>query len=292
MIFFITVVVWQTGALTSPLLSLYFLVVMLSATTLGMVTTMLETALITVCYVFFAATGFGGFQEGFDNFNPADLPGPVVQLFLLWFVAYFVSLISWESEKAKEKIRQLSRTDQLTGLWNMKMLLIFMQREHQRSLRKNYQFAVMIIDADDLKVVNDTYGHDAGTMMIVHIADSLRSRLRGSDMLARFGGDEFVALLPETDCQGALTVAEEMRRKICATALDYEGASLNINVSIGIACFPRHGRDLAQVIRNADKALYWSKHHGKNQSKVYHLQEEVEWRVETPADAITEDCMP
>ncbi len=284
MIFFITAVVWQTGALTSPLLPLYFLVLILSATTLGMLTTMLETALITVCYVLLAASSSGSLQEGFDSFNPAELPGPVIQLFLLWFVAYFVSLISWESGKAKDKIRQLSRTDQLTGLWNMKMMLIFMQREHQRSLRKNYQFAVMIIDADDLKVVNDTYGHDAGTRLIVHIADAMRSRLRASDMLARFGGDEFVALLPETDCQGALKVAEDMRRKIADSVLSYEGIPINIKVSTGIACFPRHGQGMAQIMKNADKALYWSKHHGKNQSKVYHLQEETEWQTATPAD--------
>ncbi len=114
MVFFITAVVWQTGALTSPLLPLYFLVVILSATTMGMLTTMLETALITVCYVLLAASSSGSIQDGFSSFHLADLPGPVIQLFLLWFVAYFVSLIAWESEKAKEKIRQLSRTDQLT----------------------------------------------------------------------------------------------------------------------------------------------------------------------------------
>jgi diguanylate cyclase (GGDEF)-like protein len=283
MIFFITAVVWQTGALTSPLLPLYFLVVILSATTLGMLTTMLETALITVCYVLLAAVGSSGLYDGFETFNPADLPGPVIQLFLLWFVAYFVSLISWETEKAKEKIRQLSRTDQLTGLWNMKMLLIFMQREHLRSQRMKRPFAVMMIDADNLKGVNDTYGHDAGTMMIVHIAETMRSRLRGSDMLARFGGDEFVALLPETDCQGALTVAEEMRRTIAEATLDYEGTPLSIQVSIGIACFPRHGQQLARIMKNADKALYRSKHNGKNQSRVYQQEEEEGLQAASPA---------
>ncbi len=283
MIFFITAVVWQTGALRSPLLPLYFLVVILSATTLGMLTTMLETALITVCYVLLASSGSSSLQEGFVSFNRADLPGPVIQLFLLWFVAYFVSLISWESARAREKIRLLSRTDPLTGLWNMQMLLIFMQREHLRSVRMKRSFAVMIIDADDLKVVNDTYGHDAGTMLIVHIAESMRSRLRGSDILARFGGDEFVALLPETDSAGALTVAEDMRREIANTTIEYDGVAISIQVSIGIACYPRHGRDAAQIMKNADKALYWSKHHGKNQSKIYHLQEEAEWETATPA---------
>ncbi|RUM33492.1 MAG: GGDEF domain-containing protein, partial [Desulfobulbus sp.] len=262
-------VVWQTGGLSSPLLPLYFLVVILSATTLGMVTTLLETSLITVCYLLLAASGSGDLRQGFGSFTLADLPGPVIQLFLLWFIAYFVSLISWESEKAKEKIRQLSRTDQLTGLWNMKMLLIFMQREHKRSLRENLEFSVLMIDADNLKGVNDTYGHDAGTRMIIHIAESMRSQLREADMLARFGGDEFVALLPETDSQGALLLAESMRKKIAETRVDYEGKELGITVSIGIACFPRHGRELAYIMKMADKALYTSKHLGKNRTSLF-----------------------
>jgi len=275
MVFFITAVVWQTGALTSPLLPLYFLVVILSATTMGMLTTMLETALITVCYVLLAASGSGSLQDGFSSFHLANLPGPVIQLFLLWFVAYFVSLISWESEKAKEKIRQLSRTDQLTGLWNMKMLLIFMQREHHRSRLDKHQFSIMMIDADNLKVVNDTYGHDAGTMLIVHIAETMRSELRDADMLARFGGDEFVALLPETDCSEALQVAEIMRHKIADSSMLYENIPINIKVSIGIACFPRHGQELSQIMKMADKALYRSKNQGKNRTTIYQLPEEI-----------------
>jgi len=275
MVFFITAVVWQTGALASPLLPLYFLVVILSATTMGMLTTMLETALITVCYVLLAASGSGSLQDGFSSFHLANLPGPVIQLFLLWFVAYFVSLISWESEKAKEKIRQLSRTDQLTGLWNMKMLLIFMQREHHRSLLGKHQFSIMMIDADNLKVVNDTYGHDAGTMLIVHIAETMRSELRDADMLARFGGDEFVALLPETDCSEALQVAEIMRHKIADSSMLYENIPINIKVSIGIACFPRHGQELSQIMKMADKALYRSKNQGKNRTTIYQLPEEI-----------------
>ncbi len=284
MVFFITAVVWQTGGLGSPLLPLYFLVVILSATTLGMLTTLLETSLITVCYLLLAASESGDLTKGFSSFSLADLPGPVIQLFLLWFVAYFVSLISWESEKAKEKIRQLSRTDQLTGLWNMKMLLIFMQREHKRSLEEKKEFGVLMIDADNLKAVNDTYGHDAGTRMIIHIAESMRSQLRDADMLARFGGDEFVALLPETNCQEALVLAESMRKKIGETQVDYEGKPLGITVSIGIACFPRHGQDLAYIMKMADKALYASKHLGKNRSSIF---QEDRARAKSPAAVIS-----
>ncbi len=274
MIIFITAVVWQTGALTSPLLPLYFLVVMLAATTLGWFTTMLETMLITVCYILLAAVDTGDIGDGFDLALLSDLAGPIIQLFLIWLVAVFISIIAKESDKAKEKIRELSRTDQLTGLWNMKMLLVYMQREYQRTLSENGEFAIMMIDADNLKKVNDTHGHDAGTMLIVAISEIMRSELTEEVMLARFGGDEFVALLPKTDCEQASKIADNMCKAIAHSPLPYEDTTINITVSIGIAGFPEHGKDLAQIMKMADKALYRSKHLGKNRCTIFQKLEE------------------
>ncbi len=274
MIVFITAVVWQTGALASPLLPLYFIVIMLSAATMGMLTTMLETVLITACYILLATAGIDSYDDNFTSMFNADLSGPIIQLFLLWFIAYFVSLIFKETEKAKEKIRQLSRTDQLTGLWNMKMLLVFMQREYQRTLAEAGKFSVLMIDADNLKAVNDIHGHDAGTMLIVAISETMRIELREEDMLARFGGDEFVAFLPNTDCDEAMQVAERMRIKIAEAPLDYDGHPVRITVSCGIACFPDHGQELATIMKMADKALYRSKDLGKNRSTIFQMQDD------------------
>ncbi|MCK5517128.1 MAG: GGDEF domain-containing protein [Desulfobulbaceae bacterium] len=274
MIVFITAVVWQTGALASPLLPLYFIVIMLSAVTIGMLTTMLEAVLITACYVLLATAGMDSFDDNLNSIFNADLSGPVIQLFLLWFIAYFVSLIFKETEKAKEKIRQLSRTDQLTGLWNMKMLLVFMQREYQRTLTRNGKFSVLMIDADNLKAVNDIHGHDAGTMLIVSISETMRTVLREEDMLARFGGDEFVAFLPDTSCHQALEIAERMRRNIAKAPLDYDGHPVRITVSCGIACFPDHGQELATIMKMADKALYTSKDLGKNRCTIFEKRDE------------------
>jgi predicted signal transduction protein with EAL and GGDEF domain len=184
MTFFITAVVWETGSLSSPLLPLYFIVIMLSGTTLGMLSTIMATALITVCYCLLAIAETNFFIDSPAFFQAEHLSGPVIQLFLLWLLAYFVSLISQETDRTKDKIRQLSRTDQLTGLWNMKMLLIFMQREYERILAKTGKFSVLMIDADSLKAVNDIHGHYAGTMLIVSISDTMRAELREEDMLA------------------------------------------------------------------------------------------------------------
>ncbi|CAK8725626.1 diguanylate cyclase (GGDEF) domain-containing protein [Candidatus Electrothrix aarhusensis] len=272
--FFITSVVWETGSLSSPLLPLYFVIVLLAGTTLGTLSTLLGTLLATACYLFLGAVETGFFLSSSPvTFHNEHLTGPIIQLFLLWILAYFVTLISKETDRTKDKIRQLSRTDQLTGLWNMKMLLVFMQREYQRILAKTGKFSVLMIDADSLKAVNDLYGHHAGTMLIVSISEIMRSELREEDMLARFGGDEFVAFLPDTTCQKAWEIAEKMRIKIAQAPLNYEGNPLSITVSCGIACYPEHGQDLTQIMKMADKALYTSKGYGKNQCTIFKAPE-------------------
>jgi diguanylate cyclase (GGDEF)-like protein len=126
-----------------------------------------------------------------------------------------------------------------------------------------------MIDADSLKAVNDLYGHHAGTMLIVAISETMRSELREEDMLARFGGDEFVAFLPDTAREKAFEIAERMRIKIANTPLNYEGNLLSITVSCGIACYPEHGQDLTQIMKMADKALYQSKGYGKNRCTIF-----------------------
>jgi diguanylate cyclase (GGDEF)-like protein len=268
--FFITAVVWETGSLSSPLLPLYFVIVLLAGTTLGTLSTILGTFLVTACYLLLGTAELGFFLKDSPIIFRADhLTRPIIQLFLLWLLAYFVTLISKETDRTKDKIRQLSRTDQLTGLWNMKMLLVFMQREYERILAKTGKFSVLMIDADSLKAVNDLYGHHAGTMLIVSISETMRSELREEDMLARFGGDEFVAFLPDTTCRKAWEIAEKMRIRIAEAPLNYEGNALSITVSCGIACYPEHGQDLTQIMKMADKALYTSKGYGKNRCTIF-----------------------
>ncbi|CAK8713401.1 Diguanylate cyclase (GGDEF) domain-containing protein [Candidatus Electronema halotolerans] len=266
-----TVTVWQTGLLSSPFLPLYFVAIMLTSAVLDAKATFQQTSAVTVCWLLLAAAdrkAFSGTLEAL-RVNAEYLVVPLIRLILLWMLAWTVSRFSEENEIIKEKIRQLSRTDQLTGLWNMKMLLIFMQREYQRTLTRSGTFSVLMIDADSLKAVNDNLGHHAGTMLIVSISETMRSELREEDMIARFGGDEFIAFLPETGCQDAFTVAERLRSRIAATPLLYEGHNVEITVSCGIACFPDHGDDLTEVMKMADRALYRSKDEGKNKCTVF-----------------------
>ncbi|WP_417910499.1 GGDEF domain-containing protein [Candidatus Electronema sp. PJ] len=276
MLFFTAVVVWQTGFLSSPFLSLFFLCILLTGTALGTKAALQQAGAVTICWLLLAAADRKAFSGSLSalKIDAEYLAGPLIRLSLIWLLAWAVSLLSEEAEVTKEKIRQLSRTDQLTGLWNMKMLLIFMQREYQRILIRSGKFSVLMIDADSLKAVNDAFGHHAGTMLIVFISETMRTELREEDMLARFGGDEFVAFLPETSCKDAWKVAERLRRRIEDAPLMYEGHSVRITVSCGIACFPDHGEDLTEIMKMADRALYRSKDLGKNRCTIYGLEDE------------------
>jgi diguanylate cyclase len=272
LVVFTTIAVWQTGFLSSPFLPLYFVAIMLTGAVLDAKAAFQQTSAITLCWLLLAATdpqAFSGSNIEALQVNAEYLIVPFIRLVLLWMLAWTVARFAQENEITKEKIRQLSRTDQLTGLWNMKMLLIFMQREYQRTLTRAGKFSVLMIDADSLKAVNDALGHHAGTMLIVSISETMRAELREEDMLARFGGDEFIAFLPETGCQDALKVAERLRSRIATTPLIYEAHSIEITVSCGIACFPDHGEDLMEVMKMADRALYRSKDAGKNQCTVF-----------------------
>jgi diguanylate cyclase (GGDEF)-like protein len=268
---FSATVVWQTGLLSSPFQPLFLLCIMLTGAMLGPKTVYQQAGAVTACWLLLAAADRNAFSGSLAALKvDADyLAAPLIGLALVWLLAWMAAQLAQEAEETKEKIRQLSRTDQLTGLWNMKMLLIFMQREYERTLMRSGKFSVLMIDADSLKAVNDMFGHHAGTMLIVFISETMRSQLREEDMLARFGGDEFVAFLPETSCLDAWRVAERLRSRIEDAPLVYEGHSVRITVSCGIACFPDHGDNLTEIMKKADRALYQSKDLGKNRCTIY-----------------------
>ena len=264
MIAFITLVLWNTGKIESPLVSLYFIVIITSATALGQKITLLEVGLISACFLLLMF-----YPAAATKPSMAQLTGPLNQLFLMWFVAYLVSMLSQETGLARKKINHLSQIDSLTGLWNMRMFSSLMRKEACRSFRYDRPFAIIMLDADNLKPVNDNHGHEAGSAMIKLVAESLQTTFRESDIIARFGGDEFVVLLPETTSVGAVIAAERVRRAIESTPLSTEAGEVRITVSAGVADFPSHGRKVDEIINKADKALYESKKNGKNQSTIY-----------------------
>ena len=168
-------------------------------------------------------------------------------------------------EKTERQLQQLATTDSLTGLPNRAALEPALARKLAEAERDGSRFAVLSLDLDHFKALNDRDGHEAGDRALVAFADLLRERLRASDMPCRWGGEEFQVLLSGTDREGALKIAEEIRTALDATAvMDYE-ADFHMTVSIGLAVYPDDATAISELLLTADQRLYDAKERGRNQ---------------------------
>jgi len=259
MIAFVTWVLWFTDRLASPLLNAYLLAVITSALTLGKVTTLVNVALIAACYIL-----LGGNLEAEELVSLRFVAGFAAQLAPVLLVAYITTMFSADIRYGLQRAKLLSETDDLTGLFNTRGFAIAGNRLFGQALRYERPASVLMIDSDNLKRVNDAYGHDAGNRLLRQLANAIQAELRATDVPARYGGDEFIVLLPETPPKGAVDVAERIRKAVSATALALEGKSIDSSVSIGVACFPEDGRSLDALAARADRALYQAKQRGRN----------------------------
>jgi len=259
MIVFITWVLAFTGGADSPLRDLYILVIIVAALTLGKVVTLAELALITGCFMWLAYP-----LEAGDLMTLPYGAKLLAQIAPMLLVAYITSMLSADLRRAYSHVKQLSETDELTGVLNMRAFATLSERVAQQAGRYARPFSVLMIDSDSLKHVNDTLGHETGNRLLQQTVECIQGRLRQTDLIARYGGDEFVALLPETPCNGAAGVAERIRKSIEATPLVTREHRVSTTVSIGIACYPNHGVDFESVLEKADQAMYASKAAGKN----------------------------
>jgi len=175
----------------------------------------------------------------------------------------------------EEDLRALANTDSLTRLFNRRQLYPIMEKELDRAARNKIPFSILLIDIDHFKRLNDTYGHAGGDSLLAGFADNMRMALRRMDSAFRFGGEEFVILLPETSCREAMVPAERFRQLIANSrfSMPPDGRSVSITVSVGIAGY-RDGDTIDDVIRHADLAMYAAKNGGRNRVVDYdHLAE-------------------
>ena len=263
MILFITWVLYHTGRLDSPLLNLYLLPIVTSALTLGRMVTLLQVGLIAACYVLLGFTTSSSFVSIISAGNFAADLAPML------LVAYITTMLSQDILNAMARIRLISETDELTRAYNMRAFNSIGARECALAKRYNRTFSLLMVDSDNLKKVNDTHGHEAGDRLIQLVARCIRDNLRTTDIVARYGGDEFMCLLPETGSAGAGVVAERIRKRIAETALDTGHQAVATSVSIGVAAYREHGDAFDALARNADRALYASKAGGRNRVTVY-----------------------
>jgi diguanylate cyclase (GGDEF)-like protein len=165
--------------------------------------------------------------------------------------------IAIENARAFEKIQELTITDDCTGLYNARHLHRTLETEVYRSSRFNYEFTVLFIDLDHFKQVNDTHGHLIGSKLLAEIGYLIKAQLRLIDYAFRYGGDEFVVLLPQTGKDAALFVARRLRDMLRTnTFCEEEGLNLSVRASIGVATYPHDAKTPQDIIRQADEMMY------------------------------------
>jgi len=169
-----------------------------------------------------------------------------------------------EHQRLHEKYVRSAREDYLTGLHNRRQISESLSNEIHRCNRYGKTFSLIMLDIDDFKQTNDRFGHLAGDALLQQIADLLREETRASDLIGRWGGEEFLIVCPETDVQGASSLANKIRGRLQGSDFGRIGRK---TASLGVAGF-EPSDDIESIVRRADDALYWAKQAGKNRVKI------------------------
>jgi len=164
-----------------------------------------------------------------------------------------------------QRAEALSVTDDLTSLYNSRYLSQVLRREAKRTARSGRPLSLLFVDLDGFKTINDTHGHLFGSRALVEAAALIRTSARETDVVARFGGDEFAVVLPDTGSDGAAAVGDRVRERVAGHGfLQSDGLNIRLTVSVGVATLPDVATSVETLIQAADKAMYWVKGHGKN----------------------------
>lgn len=163
----------------------------------------------------------------------------------------------------EHKLAQMAKIDSLTGVYNRRYLDIRLSEEMERSRRHGNPLSIFLLDIDYFKVINDTHGHICGDYTLRNVSRLLQNAIRSSDILGRYGGEEFCCVLPETPFEQALVLAERCREQIASTQLSCTDQTVQLTVSIGVTSQNR-GETLEQMVKRADDALYEAKRTGRN----------------------------
>jgi diguanylate cyclase (GGDEF)-like protein len=203
---------------------------------------------------------------GSSNFNivlaiivPALIAPPFGYIFMNLYV---------ELEKVREEVHALAITDDLTRTFNRRHFMNLITQELERAKRYHHALSIIIFDIDDFKSVNDNHGHLCGDAVLRELSTTCQTILRQCDILARFGGEEFILLLPETNEASALKVATRLCQLVAIHVVEYKNAQIRVTISAGVTTFKSTTDTLDDLLNRADQALYLAKRLGKNRLEV------------------------
>jgi diguanylate cyclase (GGDEF)-like protein len=254
MLAFLSAVLVVSGGVHSPLVNLYLLPIITAALALGKRAAALVVALVLVCYPL-----VGVLTEGLEGLNPQFGITSVGVLAPFVLVAFSTTLLVDNINTAKSRIRALSDRDELTSLYNMRAFARLAEQEHDAASRGDRPYSILMVDIEHLKAINDTYGHESGSRAVNLVAEALLRLTRSTDVVARYGGDEFIALLVGVDKEIAEEVAQRVRNVVFATTLEVDVKMVRVKVNVGAASFPESGNNLQTVMAAADRAMYKDK---------------------------------
>lgn len=260
MIAFITWLLYEIQGVDGPLVSLYLLAVITSALALGKVATLLEVVVIASCYLLLLYYGHGRYAFLGSSLAVA---GAHVIMFLL--VGYLTTVLADAIHLANERMLLMARTDQLTGFHNRAAFASRTGSLIADARKRDAPFVLLMADMDNLKTINDSYGHSAGDAALVAVANHIKAVSRGRDIMSRLHGDEFLVAMPDTSLEAGQEVATQLLAEIEANS----NQATAPRISIGLAGFPEHGATMEGVLQSADKAMYDAKRSGGHAVCVY-----------------------
>ncbi|MEO6207245.1 MAG: GGDEF domain-containing protein [Candidatus Limnocylindrales bacterium] len=254
-----TLLVVLTGGVMSPFFFTYPLIVGGAALVVSPPITVGLTATAALGYLLAATLGSAD-----GAVSPAATATVGINLTAMILLAYVAMVIGREQRKTRDDAIRLSTIDPLTNLFNRGFFFAALEREISRSARSRRGFCLLMMDLDELKSINDRLGHFHGDRVLRGVGEVITAGVRRIDTAARYGGDEFVVLLPETDPTGAYVLAEKIRLGVESMPVDLPDTGLAPSLSIGVVSYPHDGTTADALMISADGAMYASKRAGKN----------------------------
>lgn len=278
----LSMIVFFSGGLNSPIIALYIVYIMITTFLTDYHKAFRNTLTVIVLLLIITLL------QNSESFFSSQQLMAILTFDLMLIFSYFVSgylsknLHTNESllKKLLEQTQELSISDGLTGLYNQMHFFELLSLETKKSQRHKLSYSLIMFDVDFFKNYNDHNGHIHGSEILKSIGAIMKNKFRTTDLLAKYGGDEFVVILPQTDKVGAYLAAERLRESIEKQV--FPGAETQpqkkLTISIGLASYPEHGLNDEQILNYADKALYFAKESGRNRTHIYNenIEKEME----------------